>query len=353
MKNKKVKSAILSRRQFIGTSSMIAAGLAVTAKSAFGAPNILKYYGSSGSLIKGVQIGVITYSYRSLEDQSAEATLKYVTDSGISAIELMGDPAESFAGKPASTVDRRAYYQAMRKARNNADEMTEEEKKNLDAMKAEMDAYNESVLYWRANVSMDKFEAMKKMYADAGVSIYAFKPSTFGRNNSDAEIDYGFRAAKALGANQVTVELPGDPDLTKKLGKFAAKHKIYMAYHGHEQQTPTWWDTALGQSEYNAMNLDLGHYVAAGQPGPLDLVKAKHDRIKSMHIKDRQNKENGKANLPFGQGDTPVIEVLQLMRDQKYTFPATIELEYKVPEDSDPVAEVKKCFEYCRKALEG
>jgi sugar phosphate isomerase/epimerase len=72
-----------------------------------------------------------------------------------------------------------------------------------------------------------------------------------------------------------------------------------------------------------------------------------------MHIKDRQNPDNGKANLPFGQGDTPVIEVLQLMRDQKYKFPATVELEYKVPEDSDPVTEVKKCLEYCRKALEG
>src|SRR4051812_2916595 len=48
----------------------------------------------------GVQIGTITYSYRSMPDQSAEATLKYVLDSGISAIELMGGPVESFAGAP-------------------------------------------------------------------------------------------------------------------------------------------------------------------------------------------------------------------------------------------------------------
>ena len=53
------------------------------------------------SLVAGVQIGVITYSYRSMPDQSAEATLKYVVDSGISAIELMGGPVESFAGAPA------------------------------------------------------------------------------------------------------------------------------------------------------------------------------------------------------------------------------------------------------------
>ena len=52
------------------------------------------------SLIDGVQIGTITYSYRSMADQSAEATLKYIVDSGISAIELMGGPVESFAGAP-------------------------------------------------------------------------------------------------------------------------------------------------------------------------------------------------------------------------------------------------------------
>ena len=51
------------------------------------------------SLIDGVQIGTITYSFRSMPDESAEAVLKYVVDSGISAIELMGGPVESFAGR--------------------------------------------------------------------------------------------------------------------------------------------------------------------------------------------------------------------------------------------------------------
>src|SRR6267142_2926602 len=52
------------------------------------------------SVIDGVHIGTITYSYRSMADQSAEATLKYVLDSGISEIEMMNGPAESFAGAP-------------------------------------------------------------------------------------------------------------------------------------------------------------------------------------------------------------------------------------------------------------
>jgi sugar phosphate isomerase/epimerase len=339
----------VSRRRFLATSGTLAAGLVTTSNSLIGAPGIMRFYGKHDSLIKGVQIGVITYSFRSMEDQSAEATLKYVKDCGISAIELMGGPAESFAGMPVSTVDRRAYFGMRRKARNN--ELSEEEQKEYDELTAEMDAFNKSVVEWRSKVSMDKFTEFKNMYADAGVSIYAFKPSAFGTRNTDAEIDYGFRAAKALGANQVTLELPGDNAHTKKLGKFGSKHKIYIAYHGHEQQTPTWWDTALAQSEYNAMNLDLGHYVAAGNPDPLDLIREKHDRIKSMHIKDRQNPENGKKNLPWGDGDTPIIEALELMSTNQYKFPATIELEYKVPEDSDPVKEVTKCLDFCRKGL--
>ena len=70
-----------------------------------------------------------------------------------------------------------------------------------------------------------------------------------------------------------------------------------------------------------------------------------------MHMKDRRSKANGGDNLPWGTGDTPLADVLKLMRDNKYTFPATIELEYKVPEGSGPIEEVKKCLEFCKRAL--
>ena len=311
------------------------------------APAILKYYNKPNSQFKGVQVGMITYSFRSLPDQSAEATLKYIKECGISAIELMGDPAESFAGKPESTLDRRAMFGLWR-ARRSGQELTPEQKE----LEAQVNAYTKEVADWRASVAMDKFVQLKKMYHDAGVHIYAFKPDTFSQRNTDAEIDYGLRAAKALGASHVTLEHPGDDAHTLKLGKMAAKHSMKVAYHGHEQQTPTFWDTALAQSKHNAMNIDIGHYVAAGNADPLGILKAKHKHISSMHTKDRQTPANGKGNLPWGQGDTPIVEVLQLMRDQKYTFPATIELEYEIPEGSDPVTEVRKCLEYCKTALE-
>lgn len=339
-----------SRRQFLGTAATIITGTALSSNKIFGMPAIIDHFGKNKSLINGVQIGVITYSYRDMPDQSADATLQYILDSGIGAVELMGGPAESFAGAPKNTVDFRSAFPLMRKRRDKI-EMTEDEKKQLAEIDAQMKSYREALAAWRLNAPMDKFEQLRKKFNKAGVKIYAFKPDAFGIQNLDAEIDYGMKAAKVLGASHVTLEHPSNDTHTLKLGKFAEKHGIKVAYHGHEQQTHTFWDTALAQSSNNMLNLDLGHFVAAGNPNPLDIVKNKYDRISSMHIKDRQIKANGAGNLPWGQGDTPIKEVLNLMKTNKYIFPATIELEYKIPEGSNAVAEVKKCLEFCKSAL--
>ena len=352
MKKINKKDSAVSRREFIGASLTLAAGIAMGSKPVLGAPAFLRYLGQPNSMINGVQVGTITYSYRDMPDQSAEATLKYIIDSGISAVELMGDPAESFAGIPQNPVDRRAYFALMTKLRNK-EELTDDEKKNMNDMRAKMDDYGKQVAKWRSTAPMGKFSQLKKMFDDAGVKIYAWKPDAFGKRNTDAEIDYGFKVAKMLGAGHVTTEHPGDDAWTKKLGNFATKHKIFMAYHGHLQQTPTLWDTALSQSEYNAINMDLGHFVAAGNTDPLKFISDKHDRIKSMHLKDRKNKQHGQDNLPWGQGDTPLTQALQLIRDKKYAFPGTIELEYDIPSGSDAIKEVANCLEYCRKALQG
>jgi sugar phosphate isomerase/epimerase len=320
----------ISRREFV-TGSLLA-GIGLVAAPSFGMPAYIKNLGKPNSLFNGVQIGVISYSWRSLPS-SAEQVLQYCVDSNISAIELMGPSAESFAGVP----------EAPARPQGGRNQWSEDQK-------AAQDAYTKQLAEWRASVSMDKFVQIRKMYNDAGVKIYGYKPSALGSSNTDAEVDYAFRAAKALGANQATVELPGDSAQTKRLGDIAARNKVYVGYHGHTQQTPTWWDVALGQSKYNAMNLDMGHYVAAGFD-PLPIIEAKHAHIVSMHTKDRKTKANGGANMPWGEGDTPIIAALQLMRKNKYKFPATIELEYDIPAGSDAVKETAKCVEYARKAL--
>jgi len=155
---------------------------------------------------------------------------------------------------------------------------------------------------------------------------------------------------KALGADQLTMELPGSATLSRRIGESAAKHKVKVGYHQHLQATFNLWDEALTQSPYNGINLDIGHYVAGTSQSPIPLIEKHHERITSIHLKDRK-KDKG-DNMPWGQGDTPIREVLQLMKARKYTFPATIELEYRV-EGSDPMAELRKCVQYCREALGG
>jgi sugar phosphate isomerase/epimerase len=204
---------------------------------------------------------------------------------------------------------------------------------------------------WRKNVDYKKFEELRRLYNEAGINIYAFKPRVFGKENSDDAIRYGMRAAKALGASHVTLEHPEDDEHTARLGKIAEEEGMLVGYHGHEQQTPTLWDTALSQSEANRLNLDFGHYIAAENQNPLEIIKNKHEKIVSMHLKDRKKKSNGGDNLMWGQGETPIKEVLQLIRDNGYDFPVTIELEYDIPEGSNAVEEVKNCIAYVQSVL--
>lgn len=339
-----------NRREFLQKSALGIAGLAVAPSWLQGSPSLIKSFNKPDSQINGVNIGCITYSFRSLPDQSAEATLKYVVDSGLSSIELMGDPAESFAGMPTPTFNRTRAYQLGGKQRRG-ETLTEDETKELADLRAQSDAYTKVVADWRANADMKKFEQVRKMYKDAGVSIYAFKPNAFGVNNSDLEVAYGMKAARALGASHVTLEHPSNDAQTLRLGKLGEQNKMGVGYHGHEQETFTFWDTALAQSPANGLNLDAGHYIAAGHTDLLTLIEKQHAHIYSMHTKDRQTPANGKGNLAWGTGDTPIGEMLKLMQKNKYKFPATIELEYQVPEGSDAVKEVQKCVEFCRKAL--
>ena len=333
------QKASVSRREFIGKSALAITGLVISSQHVFGTPSILKNLGKPNSKFNGVQLGTISYSFRSLPT-NAEQVLKYCLDANVSAIELMGTTAEAFAGAPnSSTEPMRPFVPGTPRQ-----EPTPEQKQERAAKAADM-------AKWRAGSSMEKFSQLRKMYNDAGVSIYAWKPGALGETNTDAEIDYAFRVAKELGASHVTVEIPNDPAQSKRLGEIAAKHKIGVGYHGHLQQTITAWDEALAQSPYNGLNCDLGHYVAAGFD-PIPLLEAKHDRIYSAHLKDRKSKANGGANVPWGEGDTPIVAALQLMRDNKYKFPGTIELEYDIPDGSDPVKEVARCVEYGKKALE-
>jgi sugar phosphate isomerase/epimerase len=289
----------------------------------------------------GVQVGAITYSYRTMRDQSAEAMLRYVVDSGVSAIELMGDPAEAFAGRPAASRPAGG-------GRGRGAQMTPEQQAE---MRAAQQAAQQALRDWRLSVSMDRFKELRRMYNDAGVSIYAVK--MLAPTMTDEEFEYIFNVAEALGCTHTTLELPTDDAQLKRIGEFAMKRKIYAAYHTHTQGAMHAFDRAFELSPGNMANVDLGHYVAAGNVGgsSIEFLQRHHARISSVHIKDRQSKENGAANLPWGQGDTPIVDILKTMQKERWTFPATVELEYRIPDGSDAVVETRKCVEYCANAL--
>tara|TARA_Y100000389_G_C17468208_1_gene527691 strand:+ start:3990 stop:5048 length:1059 start_codon:yes stop_codon:yes gene_type:complete len=340
-----------SRRKFIKNLAWLSTGVSITTNKLWGIPNYLPNRSLIKKTINGVQLGLITYSFRALKDQSAEATLQYILDCGINSIELMGKTAESFVGLPETSFDRGILNRLLRKERKNI--LSKVEEKELVELKKQQKSYDKEVNDWKKKRSIDRFNDLRKMYNSAGVDIYAFKPNYLLRKgNSDADINYAMQAGKILGASHVTLELPEDINHSLRLGRLAEKNRIKVAYHGHEQQHAHWWDIALKQSSHNAMNLDLGHYIAAGNTDAIELIKNQHPNILSMHVKDRQNPKNGKKNMPFGQGDTPIKEVLKMMRDNSYKFSATVEYEYQTPKESSIIAEIKKSIEYCKNVLE-
>jgi sugar phosphate isomerase/epimerase len=205
---------------------------------------------------------------------------------------------------------------------------------------------------------MDKYKAFRKMYEDAGVKIYAFKlPPTM--EMPDAEYEYIWNVAQTLGASHITMEMPTDGALLQRVADYAARRKLNIAFHTHGQGGAAGFDKLLAASKFTALNLDVGHFYGVNGQSPVPVVEKYHERIASLHLKDRKGPTSagekgpggGGPNMPWGQGETPLKEILQLMKKQKYKFPASIEYEYDTPPGSDVLTEVKKCVEYCRKAL--
>src|SRR5262249_45474638 len=204
----------------------------------------------------------------------------------------------------------------------------------------------EELRKWRLSVPMKKVETFRRNYEDAGVRIEIVKFDGIYALSDDS-VDYCFQLARTLGAGAISCEISLNE--TRRLGRFADKHKLMVGYHGHAATTAEHWETAFSYAQYNGANVDIGHFLAGNNTSPIPFIKQHHDRITHVHVKDRKLHEG--PNVPFGQGDTPIKETLQLIRDNKWNMQATIEFEYPVPAGSDRMAELAKCVQYCRAAL--
>lgn len=324
------KNAV-TRRKFIGSAALAAAGISVapaTIASSFAGQ------AKPNSRFKGVQIGAITYSWRSMPS-SAEDILNYCIEAGISSIELMGNVAEEYAGIPpmpprpasdASETERAAYQR-------------------------DVDIVKERQREWRLSASMNKYRELGKMFSKAGVNIHIVK---FAPANWTAEeIDYAFNAAKIIGAKGVSNEI--GHEACARLGKFAEKHNMYAIYHNHAQpgEPGFSFDEFLNYSSRNMLNFDVGHYFGATGNHPNEVIERLHNRIFSIHLKDKTGKDASPANtnMPWGEGDTPISDILKLIQKNKWPIYCDIELEYPVPENSNAQKEIIKCVEFCKNIL--
>ena len=308
----------------------------------------------------GVQVGLnVPYSFSGMAG-TADDILADMTQVNVSAAELRLQPVEAFLGAPGVVTQAARVPGAGRgasgggggragsgAARGGRAPLTPEQ---LAAQQAVADELRK----WRLALSMDRVKGFRKKYEDAGVLIRVVKYDNINKFTDD-EIDYCFTVAKTLGATAISCEIPLSE--TKRLGQFADKHKMLVGYHGHTDITsaeafgsPQSWETSMTYAKYNGINLDLGHFVAGNSMSPVPFLQKYHDRVTHIHVKDKKM-HNG-PNTPFGQGDTPIVEVLQLIKKEKWTMMPTIEYEYSTPEGSTVLTEISKCVEYCRRALE-
>lgn len=302
------------KNQVVRIVPSITKAMVILFLSIFCVQSFAKDAGKQNSRFGGVQVGTITYSFLSMPDQSLSSILNYTVQSGLSSVELMGDPVEQYAGIPES-------------------------------------GDQEVIRQWRTAVPMDKFREIRKMFNARGVKIDILKLG--GTEWSDAEIDYAFNVCKALGARGITTEI--SEEAAKRMAPFAEKHNRYVIFHNHFQpEDPNFsFDKILAYGPKLMLNLDCGHYYGVTGKNPCILIERLHDRIASIHMKDKTgpNVSNPNENQQFGKGQTPLAEILQLVQKNKWPITCDIELEYDIPNGSDAVKEVAKCLEYCRKVL--
>ncbi len=290
----------------------------------------------------GVTIGVQTYSFRSMQDPNA--ILAAIKSMGFSAVELMSNHAEALAGAPAGPAGNGGGRRAAGAAPRGSAQ-----------------AAQEDLRQWRAAATDSTWKAVRQQVADTGAELRFLTYNLNVNTSTDEEIDYAFRMAKALGVRGITSST--QISMANRLVPFVEKYQVPFAFHGHaavnnpdETSTEATFVRALGVHKLFMANLDIGHYVVAGGD-PVEFINKHHERITNLHLKDRTKAvaaDQAKGiparpagNVPFGQGQTPIKDVLQLLKKTKWDITANIEFEYP----GDPLVEVPKCIQYCKDAL--
>ncbi len=209
----------------------------------------------------------------------------------------------------------------------------------------------EELRAWRLSVPLEEFRAIGKKYDDAGIDKIAFTHD-MKDDFTDAELERPFLMAKALGAQRIATSTT--LTVAGRLAPLMEKHRMEVAFHGHtnaadpnEFAGPDSFRKALAMSPFARINLDIGQFLGAGFD-PVPFIAEQHAKIPVLHIRDGLRGQRGKVR--WGTGEVPIKAVLQLVKREQYPIVADIEYDYDGA--NDPANEVKKCFDYCKNALE-
>jgi sugar phosphate isomerase/epimerase len=294
---------------------------------------------------ESVLLGVQTYSFRDMLTAAGDTTERMIAamqQLGLTECEMFEPmlqphalsadaPWRMIAGKPTQA----SLYGGKRK--------------EAGPNKAEL-ANREDIRRWRLGPGLGEVKAAGEKFRNAGIRVTAFNFSLRDWD-TEAEVELAMQMARAMGSNIVSASTT--ISMARRCVPQFEKHQFLLSLHGHSNAadpnhfaSPESFAEALAMSKNYRVNLDIGHFFATGYD-PVVYIRENHARITHLHIKDR--KKNGGPNMPFGEGDTPIGPVMQLLKKESYPIPAHIEYEYAGREDS--VAEVGKCLRYLRSAL--
>ena len=284
------------------------------------------------STIEGVKVGAITYSFRDMPRipgaDYLEAGIRGCVDCGIGAAELWATMAQ-----PQTMLPRNGQY-------------------NPQLMDTpEMKKAREEMRQWRISTPMSYWHGIRKRFDDVGIELIGYS-LTLGDDFTDEELDTTFRAVRAMGVSHI-----GTNQMRVAMGRraapFAEKYKVTLGFHNHtlvddpnEIASIASFQRVMDMSPFFKVNLDIGHFTAANLDA-VDYMRKHHQSITYVHLKDRR-RDNG-PNAPWGHGETPVREVLQLIKHERYPIPVVIEYEYM--SERSAVDEVRRCMDFIREAL--
>ncbi len=275
------------------------------------------------SVVKGIQFGLQSYIFSMLglpQDQIVDAVIQSMVQCQLGECDLYAPVTE-----PAQFWDRiRAGGDGSAAAR-------------------------EELGRWRTSVSLDHYRAIRKKFDAAGIQVYGL--SGFPGSTED-ELTKTFEIAEVFGAQLVTlgVTLPA----AKRIAPLAEKHIFKVGIQGRPDMKPAnpdviarpeSYEEAVSLSPVYWLSFDIGDATGGGYD-TLQFVEKHHDRIALLYLKDRRK---DRLSVPWGEGDTPVREILRMIRDRKYPIRCYIDCDYKT---TDRAADVRHSFEFAKAALQ-